>query len=217
MKIELSTPPENLKKIAKWCGIAGWFLLLYGFGGVASGSVVGLFIMCFAVWLLRQRKKARKTLTQQATAEAQRLAEEESQREKEARLAEWRARRDAWHQAQRKQTELLQQEYTVVGRTSTHVVGTSYENDDGSSRRYNLAMCYAGMPLELRPFDYFGDPAYAVFCDEGQIGNLPAETSRMISEYGDDLIVTGVISYMLTDDLDDAYSCRIDLTIHQHK
>ncbi len=83
------------------------------------------------------------------------------------------------------------------------VVGVSFPNDDGSSRQEALAKMAPWAPVcqgKLRPFDYKGDPALAVFWTvcagsalrgaEAQVGCLPAVEVRRVLE----LIETGVRS-----------------------
>lgn len=159
--------------------------------------------------------KKRKVIKEIAAIQVKAVAKKQA--EDAARQAAIHVQMEAWRNSQRELSARICQEYVSAGRISTHVVGTSFLNDDGSSRRNNLTFCYVGKKLEIRPFTYQGDPAYAVFTDDGQIGNLPATTAQEISEYGDDLIVTGEISQRLTDEYGDAYSCRVNLTIYRHK
>lgn len=245
MKIEPNTPQDRLKKSAKRCRVWFWICLVIGISGLVSAAPAGLIFLAVAAWLWLRKKKALGILQQQdeATvfkyqpkvetkhqeikAQQARIASIETnastesaakdQAEAEARQAAIHEQMEAWRNSQKELSARICQDYVSVGRTSTHVVGTSFLNDDGSSRRNNLAFCYVGKKLEIRPFTYQGDPAYAVFTDDGQIGNLPATTAQEISEYGDDLIVTGEISQMLTDEYDDAYSCRVNLTVYRHK
>lgn len=210
MKIDTTTPRDQLLIAQKKSGRGfGWCLGLGAFC-MTGNPIIGAPLLGGAVYFFLRKKKIADLIKRQNEEAA-----EQQQAEDAARRAELSARMDAWRASQRELSALLDREYTAVGHTSTHVVGTTFQNKDGSSRRYNLAFCYAGKKLEIRPFVYEGDPAYAVFSDDGQIGNLPATCSQEISEYGDDLIVTGEISQMLTDEYGDAYSCRVKLTIYQ--
>lgn len=212
MKIEYTTPRDQLLIAQKNSGKGfGWCLGL-GVLFMAGNPVVGVPLLGGAVYFFIRKKKIADLIKRQdADVAAQQQADREAQR---AAVA---AQLDAWHDSQKKLAARIRQDYISVGRISTHIVGTSFQNDDGSSRRNNLAFCYVGKKLEVRPFIYQGDPAYAVFTDDGQIGNIPATIAQKISEYGDDLIVTGEVSQMLTDSYDDAYSCRVDLTIYRHR
>ena len=212
MKIELSTPPENLKKIAKWCGIAGWFLLLYGFGGVASGSVVGLFIMCFAVWLLRQRKKARKTLTQQAAAETEIMLQRSTYGNRDF-VAEYHAQ----CQAAREALEEFLEKNELVRTIRTKVVGVTHQNSDGSSRQKHLAECIDGASVELRYFTYKGAPAYSVHCCGDQIGNLPADLARDLYELPDTYTLVGEIDEVTGGEDGLKYGCNLRIDIYREK
>lgn len=69
------------------------------------------------------------------------------------------------------------------GSISLAVVGADYPNADGSDRRFELALCSPGEPVELRPEPRNrADPrAIAVFsCRGEQIGYLPAERAGWI-------------------------------------
>ncbi|WP_380925512.1 HIRAN domain-containing protein [Sphingomonas leidyi] len=61
---------------------------------------------------------------------------------------------------------------------SLAVVGIPYDNADGSSRRFELLLCAAGDPVELRPepTNEHDPRAIAVFSERGvQLGYLSAE------------------------------------------
>lgn len=69
------------------------------------------------------------------------------------------------------------------GAISLAVVGADYPNEDGSDRRFELALCSPGEPVDLRPEPRNkADPrAIAVFsCRGEQIGYLAAERAPMI-------------------------------------
>lgn len=69
------------------------------------------------------------------------------------------------------------------GTISLAVVGADYPNEDGSDRRFELALCSPGEAVELRPEPRNrADPrAIAVFsCRGEQIGYLPAERAPWI-------------------------------------
>lgn len=69
------------------------------------------------------------------------------------------------------------------GTISLAVVGADHLNEDGSDRRFELALCSPGEAVELRPEPRNrADPrAIAVFsCRGEQIGYLPAERAPWI-------------------------------------
>ncbi len=66
---------------------------------------------------------------------------------------------------------------------SAKVVGAAYENKDKSDRRFEIALCAPGEPVELRlePKNKFDPHAVAVFSQRGvQLGYLPAERAPWI-------------------------------------
>ena len=98
----------------------------------------------------------------------------------------------------------------------TKVAGTTFRNDDGSSRQEILALCHDGDMLDLEYFTYEGEPAYKVFSRYGQIGNLPAEDALLIdSVYGKH--VTGAVISRITGGNGYYYGCNILLTVYSRK
>lgn len=98
----------------------------------------------------------------------------------------------------------------------TKVAGTTYRNDDGSSRQEILSLCHDGDMLDLEYFTYEGEPAYKVFSRYGQIGNLPAEDALLIDSVYDEFITGAVIS-KVTGGNGYYYGCNILLTVYARK
>lgn len=67
------------------------------------------------------------------------------------------------------------------------VVGVSFDNDDGSSRQEILRDLKGGQFLlpTLQRFEYDGNPAYRVLCNDMQIGNIPADLAAELAEQED--------------------------------
>lgn len=73
---------------------------------------------------------------------------------------------------------------TQARELSLFVVGIDHPNPDGSNRRFNLALCRPGEPVELRPEpkNKHDSTAVAVFSERGeQLGYLSAERCGWIS------------------------------------
>lgn len=113
-------------------------------------------------------------------------------------------------------TEFAQQ-YTVIDERRTKVVGVTYRNEDGSNRQSILAHCHAGDEILLRYFEYHGAPAYAVFTEHGQIGNLSKDLAWELGQYGDDIYVIGRILAVTGGYQGLSFGCNIALTIYGPK
>lgn len=67
---------------------------------------------------------------------------------------------------------------------SLAVVGIDYANPDKSNRRFEIALCAPGDPVELRPEpkNKYDENAVAVFSDRGtQLGYLRSERAALIA------------------------------------
>lgn len=74
---------------------------------------------------------------------------------------------------------------TPVPAMSLAVVGADFDNEDGSNRRFEIALCAPGDPIELVPEpDNPADPqAVAVFSERGsQIGYVRAERAPRVGQ-----------------------------------
>lgn len=58
------------------------------------------------------------------------------------------------------------------------VAGVSFSNDDGRERQEIIKEIRAGRQVQiaLNPYEFKGKPAIAVFADDEQIGNVPADS-----------------------------------------
>ena len=103
-----------------------------------------------------------------------------------------------------------------IRKIRTKVAGTTFRNDDGSSRQEILALCHDGDMLDLEYFTYQGEPAYKVFSRYGQIGNLPAEDAMFVDSVYGEYVTSAVIS-KVTGGNGYYYGCNILLTIYAKK
>lgn len=72
---------------------------------------------------------------------------------------------------------------TTIPPLTLHIVGADYPNKRGPGRRFAIAMCRPGVPVELRPEPRNpADPrAIAVYSEQGvQLGYLTAERCGLI-------------------------------------
>ena len=69
------------------------------------------------------------------------------------------------------------------------VSGVTFKNENGVSRqtilrklKFNDEPFNAYIELELRPYEYNGSPAYGVYANNLNIGNIPADSVQFISD-----------------------------------
>lgn len=75
--------------------------------------------------------------------------------------------------------------YAAPGCRQLHsmIVGTKYDNEDGSNRSQIISWMAVGERLLLEPYLYNGDPAVGVYSSKGyMIGNLPKEIAEEFTE-----------------------------------
>lgn len=105
--------------------------------------------------------------------------------------------------------------HTLVDQIYTKVAGVSYNNEDGTSRQDILRLCCAGDEIALEYFEYKGSPAYAVYTQHGQIGNLPADISKTIDRQYSGCIIQGTIRFR-TGGYDGLYfGCELLLKVYK--
>ena len=107
--------------------------------------------------------------------------------------------------------------HTLVDEIRTKVAGVTFKNEDGSDRQHILSQCLFGDEIALIFFEYQGSPAYAVFTQHGQIGNLPKEISKIIDRKYDGCVVHGTISSITGGYGDLHYGCNLLLKIYLEK
>lgn len=97
---------------------------------------------------------------------------------------------------------------------STKVKGVTFRNDDGSDRQEILSCCYAGLPVDIRQYEFCGGPAFSVFTCYGEIGNIPADiAAKFFDVYGADAYMTGKIGE-ITGGYDKlSYGCVLDINV----
>lgn len=111
--------------------------------------------------------------------------------------------------------------YKVVDEIRTKVKGVSFRNDDGTDRQTILAHCHAGDQLRFKPFEYKGSPAYAVYSEWGQIGNLSAdlaeELAEMVAARDHKCLLLGEILNISGGYQGEYFGCNISLTIYEKR
>lgn len=81
----------------------------------------------------------------------------------------------------------------LIQERHVKVADVSFRNDDGTNRQTILAHCHAGDDIIIRHFTYNGDPAYAVYTEYGQIGNLPSVLAEEMESLPENTITSGKI------------------------
>ena len=160
------------------CLILGAFMFLSGILDLFYGSLYAYehagptialgAVLLVAAFLLWQRNKREKEAYEEARA--QRKAEE---LEKEAKVADIRAKVQAEHEAAKQRQVEWERTH---GRIVTKVAGVTFDNDDGSSRQRILKAAMAEEAcgkIDLQIYDHRGADAIAVFYDDEQIGTIP--------------------------------------------
>jgi len=206
MKIEYTTPRDQLEKYQQKCGTRFWVFLILGVFTIPFGIV----LIVAAFYFRGQKKKASEMIRHQEAAAAAVQRTTYSGRDF---AAEYRAKRqaelDAW--------DKFLEENVVVREIHTKVAGVTFRNEDGSSRQKILADICPGEAVVFEHFTYQGAPAYSVSCCGRQIGNLPADLARDLYELPDDYTFVGEV-HQITGGYDGlAYGCNLLLTLYRHK
>lgn len=106
--------------------------------------------------------------------------------------------------------------HLLVDELYTKVVGTTYANDDGSSRQEALSLCKAGDGVLFQPWTFEGEPAVAVISEHGQIGNLPAYLAdKFENGYEYDLIISGTITEITGGTNGRNYGCNLFIQLYK--
>lgn len=111
--------------------------------------------------------------------------------------------------------DIFMQHHTLQEELRTKVVGVTHANQDGTSRQPIIARCHSGDPVYLHFYRYKGDPAYAVYTDGGQIGNLSAELAEYLyTRYGENAFFhAGIIN--ITGGYSGRYfGCNLDIRVY---
>jgi len=107
------------------------------------------------------------------------------------------------------------QYYYKADEIRTKVKGVTFRNDDGTDRQTILVHCHAGDQLRFKLFEYDGAPAYAVYCDWGQIGNLSAELAEEIAAREKPCIILGEILNVSGGYRGNYFGCNILINIYE--
>ena len=105
--------------------------------------------------------------------------------------------------------------HTLVDTIHTKVVGVSFPNEDGTSRQGIIRLCNAGDPVQFEFWEYKGSPAYAVFSEHGQIGNLPSELASSIDENYDSCVLHGTIDKITGGSEELFYGCNLMINVYR--
>lgn len=105
--------------------------------------------------------------------------------------------------------------YHKADEIKTKVKGVTYRNSDGTDRQNILAHCHAGDQLRFKAYKFKGDPAYAVYCDRGQIGNLSAELAEEIAAREKPFIILGEILNVSGGYRGEYFGCNIRVDIYE--
>lgn len=80
--------------------------------------------------------------------------------------------------------DIFTSDFDIVKTYQTKVVGVSFKNENGTSRQAFLEYAYPGEALAFKEFDYYGDPAYAVFTKHSEeIGRIKKELAADIHDF----------------------------------
>ena len=105
----------------------------------------------------------------------------------------------------------------LVRSFHARVRGTSYPNDDGSSRQEILSRCLVGEPVSFNWHTFNGDPACSVISDHGQIGFLAADLAAdLVRDYdSDDYYFVAQISDITGGYDGYSYGCNLLIAIYR--
>ncbi len=201
MKIDESTPVDQLVRYRKSCGFAGGFFLTLGI----LTFPIGIPLILVGVHYNKQKKKAAQLAdrhfcpTSPATTGSI-LAQYEHERKRA---------RDEWQHFLDKNE--------VVREIHTKVVGVTFRNSDGSSRQKALADICPGEAVVFEYFDYHGEPAYSFTCLGKQIGNLPADLARDLYALPDTYTFVGEAYAITGGDDGTNYGCNLLITLYREK
>ena len=110
--------------------------------------------------------------------------------------------------------DILLCDFEIIKTYHTKVVGVSFNNENGTSRQGYLENSYPGEILAFKDFDYYGDPAYAVYTKHSEeIGriqkDLAADIHSFIESHEKELIMYGEITEITGGDDGMKYGCNI--------
>lgn len=98
----------------------------------------------------------------------------------------------------------------------TNIVGTSFNNEDGSSRQSHISELKKYDILLIHRYDFEGSPAYGVFTVEGkQIGGLKQEVANEIATEYSNYKASGEVEYISDGDDGKPSSVIIDVMLYR--
>lgn len=120
--------------------------------------------------------------------------------------------------------DILLCDFDIVKIYRTKVVGVTFKNENGTSRQAFLEYAYPGEALAFKEFDYYGDPAYAVFTKHSEeIGriqkDLAADIHDVIESDTRELIMYGKIKDITggEEEGQENYGCNITVYLLARK
>lgn len=205
MKIEYTTPRDQLEKYQQKCSTRFWAFLILGVFTIPFG--IALIVLAFHY--RSQKSKAAEVIRQQDAAAATIKATTYGGNFAERYAAKRQADLAAWNK--------FLEENVVIREIHTKVAGVTFRNGDGSSRQKILADICPGEAVVFEHFTYQGAPAYSVSYCGRQIGNLPADLARDLYELSDDYTFVGEVDEITGGYDGMAYGCNLLLTLYRHK
>lgn len=107
------------------------------------------------------------------------------------------------------------QQHQLMDTIDTKVVGVTYPNHHHVSRQALIPHCHKGDPVMLQFYRYYGNPAYFVVADCGEIGNLNKNlAAELYAKYGKRAIFRAEITSVTGGDIGYNYGCNIRIQVY---
>ena len=208
MKFDISTPSDAIRKDLKRRRFTFWVSLVVGILAIGGVPPLGIFSLILAFISFKGMKKDKALLGDQEKAAA---ADARQRAEREAKIR-------AELEAEEKERQEFLDTHELVRELHTKVAGVTFRNDDGTSRQEILeSYCFSGQHVDLQEFTYKGKPAFAVFADGDQIGNIPAETAQALHDMPDDWVIDAEIDEVTGGGEGMKYGCNLRLLLYRKK
>lgn len=200
MKIDANTPPDQLQKYRKSCGVAHIFWLVLGI----LTFPIGIPLILFGLHYKKEKRKADDLIQQYIHPNTETTHENHFERFMEQRQKSL----DEWNR--------FLEENVVVREIHTKVAGVTFRNEDGTSRQKILADICPGEAVSFEYYEYQGAPAYSVNWCGQQIGNLPADLARDLHDLPDTYTFVGEANEITGGD-GLKYGCNLLITLYKQK
>lgn len=107
------------------------------------------------------------------------------------------------------------QKHHLAREIKTEVVGVTYPNHEHVSRQALIPKCHKGDPVSIVFYRYYGEPAYFVFAECGEIGNLNRKlAAELYKKYGRRTIFRAEIDSVTGGDRGYYYGCNICIEVY---